>query len=264
LQRKIAAILSAYDGLMGNNMRRIAILEEMARALYHEWFVNFRFPGDERARIVESEIGPIPEGWQVRRASEILEVDPRTPVSADGQKAFVAMSALSEHSMVIGAIEQKAGNAGTKFKNGDTLFARITPCLENGKTAFVQFLASPDEVALGSTEFIVLRSKTVCAEFVYLLARSAAFRENAIKSMTGATGRQRVQTECFEKFLIAEPEQATMNAFREQVAPIFSIVQTLIAKNSNLRQTRDLLLPKFVLGEIDVSDLDIRVPEAAE
>ena len=141
--------------------------------------------------MVESEIGKVPEGWKLLPASEVMDVNPRTKVPKEGQKPFVPMRGLSEALMLIHHIEMRVGNNGAKFRNDDTLFARITPCLENGKTGFVSFLPPEHAVACGSTEFIVLRSKTVCPEYIYLLARSDPFRDHAIKSMSGATGRQR-------------------------------------------------------------------------
>ena len=92
---KIAAILSAYDNLIENNTRRIAILEEMAQSLYREWFVHFRFPGHEKKRLVESELGLIPEGWEVVKASYAVEIDPPTKVLKEGDKPFVSMGSLS-------------------------------------------------------------------------------------------------------------------------------------------------------------------------
>src|SRR5262249_54152499 len=154
------------------------------------------------------------------------------------------------------------GNSGSKFMNGDTLFARITPCLENGKTAFVQFLPGATSVAFGSTEFIVLRSRTVCPEFVYLLARSDPFRDNAIKRMSGATGRQRVQEKCFDSFFFAHPDTETLSIFSESMKPLFRAVFLLSKKNANLRKTRDLLLPKLISGHLDVESLDIDTGEA--
>ncbi len=256
-QRKIAAILSTYDDLIENNTRRIAILEEMAQSLYREWFVHFRFPGHEKKRMVESVLGVIPEGWEVVKSSNAMEIDPLTKVPKEGKKPFVSMAGLSTISMLIEAIEMRTGNSGSKFKNGDTLFARITPCLENGKIGFVQFLPSDQDVAFGSTEFIVLRSKTSCPEYVYLMARSNEFRDNAIKSMSGATGRQRVQIACFDKFLIAHPDSKTLYAFGELVRPLFRNIYVLAQQNNNLRQTRDLLLPKLISGEVDVEGLKI-------
>ncbi len=263
VQRNIAAMLAAYDDLIENNTRRIAILEAMAQALYREWFVHFRYPGHESVPLVESELGMVPEGWEVKRVTDAVLVNPKTPVAKDGEKPFVPMGSLANSSMLIGDVEMRLGNSGAKFKNNDTLFARITPCLENGKTAYVQFLPSDDVVAFGSTEFIVLRSKTLTPEYVYLMARSNEFRDNAIKSMTGATGRQRVQETCFDRFLLAQPDQKTLHAFRRCVKPIFQQVQVLAKKNANLRRTRDLLLPKLVSGEVDVADVEIEAQSVA-
>jgi len=260
-QRKIAAILASYDDLIENNTRRIAILEEMAQSLYREWFVHFRFQGHEKKRMVESPLGMIPGGWEVVKFSAAVEIDPPTRIPKEGEKPFVSMANLSSVSMLIDSYEMRSGNGGSKFKNDDTLFARITPCLENGKTGYVQFLPSDQTVAFGSTEFIVLRSKTLCPEYVYLMARSNEFRDNAIKSMTGATGRQRVQVSCFDKFLLAHPDTDTLTSFRELVAPLFRNVYILAQKNANLRQTRDLLLPKLISGEVDVEELDIHIEE---
>jgi type I restriction enzyme S subunit len=262
-QRKIARVLSAYDDLIENNSRRIAILEEMAQAIYREWFVNFRFPGRENVKLIYSPLGKIPEGWRVAKLEDAVYVNPRVTVPKNGEKFFVSMGAIPHNTMLIdvSALERRTGNSGAKFQNADTLFARITPCLENGKTAFVQFLNSSLDVAFGSTEFIVLRSKTVCPEFVYLLARSDPFRDNAIKSMSGATGRQRVQEKCFDKFFIAHPDSTTLSDFSAVMQPLFRHVFMLDLKNCNLRQTRDLLLPKLISGQLDVEDLDIDIGE---
>ena len=260
-QRRIAAILSAYDDLIENNTRRIAILEEMARRIYEEWFVRFRFPGHEHTRMVDSALGPVPEGWEVVAASQAMEINPTMKVPKAGLKPFLAMNCLADGSMLIGGASERDGNSGSKFRNGDTLFARITPCLENGKTGFVQFLPGDEAVAFGSTEFIVLRSRTLAPEFVYLLARFDAFRDNAIKSMSGASGRQRVREACFDTFLLAQPDRETLAKFESFVRPMFKFVQTLALKNTNLRSTRDLLLPRLISGELDVSDLP--EPQAA-
>jgi type I restriction enzyme S subunit len=262
VQQKIASILSAYDDLIENNLRRIKILEEMAQTFYREWFVKFRFPGHQKVKMVDSPLGKIPEGWEVKKVTDAIAVNPTTKVPREGEKPFVSMGSLSNDSMLINGFELRSGNSGSKFSNGDTLFARITPCLENGKTAYVQFLPSDSDVAFGSTEFIVLRSKTLCPELVYFMARSNEFRGNAIKSMSGASGRQRVQEACFDKFLFAHPDPNIVSMFAEQIAPIFRYVHTLSRKNDNLRQTRDLLLPNLISGELDVSELDITIPEA--
>ena len=262
-QRQIAAILSAYDDLIENNSRRIAILEEMAMQIYEEWFVNYRFPGHEAVPLVESELGPVPEGWDVVSAADAVEVNPKVKVPKEGEKPFAPMGCLSEVNMLISNVEERAGNSGAKFQNGDTLFARITPCLENGKTAYVQFLPSPESVAFGSTEFIVLRSKKLTPEFVYLLARSDSFRNNAIKSMAGSDGRQRVKEACFASYMLALPDAKTLEKFHGMVHPMFDMIYVLARKNENLRQTRDLLLPRLISGELDVSTMPVPEDMAA-
>lgn len=270
VQHKIASILSAYDDLIENNNRRIKILEEMAQAIYKEWFVNFRFPGHEKVKMVSpsplgrgggegvNNIGMISEGWEVVKSSDAVEITPSIRVDKNKSKPYVDMGGLSETSMIIESKGQRTGGNGSKYVNGDTLFARITPCLENGKTGFVQFLDEGEE-GIGSTEFIVLRSKSLCPEFVYLLARSEDFRNNAIKSMTGASGRQRVQPECFDKFQLAQPIQNILDKFAEIVRPMFQSIHQVDFKNKNLCKTRDLLLPKLISGEIDVEGMEIRM-----
>lgn len=212
--------------------------------------------------MVESELGLIPEGWDIVKVPDAIIINPRIKLPKEGIKPFLSMGCLTENTMNVQTIDYREGNSGSKYQNGDTLFARITPCLENGKTVFIQFLSSKSDIGFGSTEFIVLRSKTLTPEFVYLLSRTDSFRDNAIKSMSGATGRQRVQEECFEKFYFAHPDRKTLTAFDEKMQPIFKSVYLLSKKNENLRRTRDLLLPKLMSGEIDISELVIQISEA--
>ncbi len=222
-----------------------------------------RRAGDEGAQLeklprVVSALGNIPKGWEVKRMPECMDISPRVSVPRDGEKPFVPMGCLSNDSMLISDIESRAGNSGAKFQNGDTLFARITPCLENGKTGFVQFLPDAQSVAFGSTEFIVLRSRTLTPEFVYLLARSDEFRGVAIKSMSGATGRQRVQEQCFDDFQIIQPPRALLDRFSAIVAPSFRLIYKLHLQIQNLRRTRDLLLPRLLSGQVEISRMDKR------
>lgn len=259
-QIRIVDILSNYDNLIENNNRRIAILEDMAQSLYHEWFVKFRYPNYEenldvygKPKLVDSPLGQIPEGWQVKTAAKAITINPRTKLTKDGEKPFVGMSGLSESSMVISDIIEKSGNSGAKFINGDTLFARITPCLQNGKTGYVQFLNQEHPVGFGSTEFIVLReSEYLSSEYIYLLSRSNNFREHAIKSMTGATGRQRVHPDSFASYYLAVPPQGVMDEFTKLVKPMFKSIFNLSQRNLNLKQQRDMLLPKLISGVIEL------------
>ena len=109
-------------------------------------------------------------------------------------------------------------------------------------------------VACGSTEFIVLRARTLTPEFVYLLARSDEFRNRAIKSMRGASGRQRVQEQCFDDFGIAHPPRDLLDRFSAITRPSFGLIQKLHLQVQNLRRTRDLLLPRLLSGQV-VADI---------
>jgi type I restriction enzyme S subunit len=268
-QLAVSDLLENYDNLIENNNRRIAILEDMAQSLYREWFVNFRYPSyaDElgasssnalnenqgKTKLIDSPLGPIPEGWEVNSAAEAITINPKTKLVKEGEKPFVGMSGLSQGSMVIGDIIEKTGNSGAKFINRDTLFARITPCLQNGKTGYVQFLTPEQPVGFGSTEFIVLReSECLSSEFIYLLSRSNNFREHAIQSMTGATGRQRVHNDCFASCYLPVPPKELMNTFTKLVQPMFKSIFNLSKRNENLKQQRDMLLPKLISGQIEL------------
>jgi len=269
-QRRIASILSAFDDLIENNSRRIEILEEMARRIYREWFVQFRYPGHEEdddpstssgQRLVDSgtELGEIPEGWDIVEVQDVIDVNPRTSIDKVKERPYLPMANVSENSMLIDDtdIEYRDGSGGSKFKNYDTLFARITPSLENGKTGFVQFLKSDEQIALGSTEFIVLRSKKLNPYFVYCLARDGQFRESAIKSMVGASGRQRVRIGTVKEFKITFPPKDLLKKFSDATEPMFMEVGVLSEQNKKLKATRDLLLPKLISGKIDVGELNM-------
>lgn len=252
LQKKLGRIFKNYDNLIENNNRRIAILEEMAQSLYHEWFVKFRFPGHENTTFIDSPFGKTPKGWEVKASSEVIDINPRTKLSKETENPFISMRSLSETSMIIEDVIQKKGNSGAKFQNKDTLLARITPCLENGKTGFVQFLTQDQPVGFGSTEFIVLRSKSLTPEFVYCLARSGPFRDNAIKSMAGSDGRQRVKPDCFNSYYLPVPSDELIHKFSCLASPAFNEVFTLSKKNENLKKQRDMLLPKLISGQIKI------------
>ena len=248
-QNRIVDILSAYDNLIENNQKQIKLLEEAAQRLYKEWFVDLRFPGYEITPVVDG----VPEGWELCRLEDVIEFNPKIPLSKERLKQSVPMSALSTSSMTLDTEEFAAtfSNSGSKFQNGDTLLARITPCLENGKTAFVAGIEN-DEGAVGSTEFIVMRSKGINPYMVYLLARDGSFRQSAINSMTGSDGRQRAQADKLKVLPYLKPTDQIMRLFARYVEPMFIQIQKKNEQNVRLRQARDRLLPKLMSGEMEV------------
>lgn len=248
-QHRIANILSAYDDLIENNRNQIKLLEEAAQRLYKEWFVDLRFPGHEHTKIVDG----VPEGWESCILDDVIEFDPKVRLDKDRVKQCVPMSALSTSSMVLdmNEISETTSNSGSKFQNGDTLLARITPCLENGKTAFVHGIES-DEGAVGSTEYIVMRSKQLNPYMVYLLSRTNGFRQSAINSMSGSDGRQRVKADKLKSLAYLRPPIGLVHSFEQKVAPVFGMVFTLNKQVFAATQARDRLLPKLMSGEVEV------------
>ena len=248
-QKKIGRTLFLYDDLIENNRKQIKLLEEAAQRLYKEWFVDLRFPGHENTKIVDG----VPEGWNWCKLEDAIQLDPKVTLTKERMKQFIPMSALSTASMVLDESQftETTSNSGSKFQNGDTLLARITPCLENGKTAYVSGLKS-DEGAVGSTEYIVMRAKTINSYMVYLLARTDDFRQSAINSMSGSDGRQRVKSDKLKMLDYLHPTSELVEKFENVEEPIFEKIYRLSEQMQQAKQARDLLLPKLMRGEVEV------------
>lgn len=248
VQRRIGAVLAAFDELIEINERRINLLEDLARSIYREWFGRLRSTSGGR------DLG-LPPGWSRRPASQVLLVNPRIrPAQSSFKK--VTMADVDERTSIVFPSAEAAKAAGSRFMRDDVLFARITPCLENGKTGLVKFL-EPGAVAVGSTEFMVLRGRTVGPAFTYCAARSDELREPAIKSMSGASGRQRVAVNAFDSVLLVEPSAPVAQAFEDRAGPALDAAFALASQNRALARTRDLLLPRLVTGRLDISDIDL-------
>lgn len=176
--------------------------------------------------------------------------------------AYVDMASLPPTSArVTNVVHREFTGSGSKFTNGDVLFARITPCLENGKTALVDFLKG-GECGWGSTEFIVFSPKEPLNPwFVYCVARDQEFREHAIRAMSGTSGRQRVEIGCFNNFLIAIPPAEIIGKFGNIVGPWFHQMKMNDDQSVILTIIRDTLLPKLLSGEIKVKDAEKFVEE---
>ena len=169
-----------------------------------------------------------PKGWRRLPFSAAVEINPRRTVARGTLAPFVDMAALPAETRKVRPCRVKPiGSGGPRFANGDTLFARITPCTENGKTGLIDFLPG-EEVAAGSTEFIVLgpRPDFTLPEFVYYLAKNPAFRSFAISQMRGTSGRQRVPTSVFDEFEVGLPPLPE----QRKIAAILSSVDDAIEK----------------------------------
>lgn len=149
--------------------------------------------------------------WTTRSISDIAEVNPRESISKGSVAKKIPMDVLKPFTRDVPSYLMEEFKSGTKFRNMDTIMARITPCLENGKTAQVRCLDN-GEVGFGSTEYIVFRAKEdTDPDYLYYLICSPLVRDPAIKSMVGSSGRQRVQTDVVTNLQIAVPD------YQEQV-----------------------------------------------
>src|SRR3989344_7848844 len=180
----------------------------------------------QKSKFKETEIGMIREDWKELKLFEAIEKNPKRELKKRVSAKKVPMNCLSTYNKKIQSFEVSKFSGGSKFINGDTIMARITPCLENGKTAFVDIL-SDNEVGFGSTEFIVLSGKKgkTTNDFVYYLSISPQLRKEAIKSMTGTSGRQRVQNDLFEDIEIIIPSINEQSAIAKILSDLDSKIE---------------------------------------
>ena len=269
-QRTIAHILGTLDDKIELNRRMNETLEAMARALFKSWFIDFdpvrakmegRHTGlpQEIAelfpdRLVNSEMGKIPEGWTVARLAELVDINPKRSLRRGQIAPYLPMASMPMRGHVPDSVDVRPFGSGIRFANGDTLVARITPCLENGKTAYVDFL--PDnEVGWGSTEYIVLRPRPPLPnQFAYCLARSVGFREFAIQNMSGTSGRQRVPAAALAAFSMVAPPVRLAAQFGEAAGLFLDRASRAGRQSRTLAALRDTLLPRVMSGEIRLAE----------
>ena len=239
-QRKIAAILSAYDDMIENNLRRIKILEEMAQNLYREWFVKVRFPGHEKARFVDSPLGRVPKGWEVIKVSSLLESIKR--------KKKIKKQAY-KHEGEIPIVDQGKDFIGGFTSDSEALHEKPLPIIVFGDhTRILKFIDFP--FASGADGTQLLRSNTTrmpMSLFFYML-----------KSIDLSNYTYARHFKFLKDQEVLLPDQKTAEAFSNFANPFREQIRSLTQKNTLLRRTRDLLLPNLISGDIDVSNLTIQ------
>lgn len=277
-QRAIAHILGSLDDKIELNRRMNHTLEAMARAIFKSWFVDFDpvrakaegrptgLPEDIDAlfpdSFEDSELGEIPKGWEVVAMPEIIDVNPARKLKKGQIAPYLEMKNAPENAARALHWHYREYGSGVKFINGDVLMARITPCLENGKGAFVDFLED-DQVGWGSTEYIVFRSKKpLPLEYSYFLSRTNDFRSYTIVNMTGSSGRQRVPATIFDSYLVANPSREVSECFGMITGAIMQKMKKSDEEAHTLASLRDTLLPKLISGELRVLDAEKFVEEA--
>jgi type I restriction enzyme S subunit len=257
------------------NQRMNKTLEALSRAIFNDWFVDFgptRAKAEQRPVYLAPDIWAlfpdefddqsIPKSWRTGELQEIVELNPKEQLPSGTIAPYLDMAALPTSGSIPEAPVNREFSSGMRFRNGDTLLARITPCLENGKTAFIQLLAN-EAVGWGSTEFIVLRPlPPVPKPYGYILAREPGFRAKAIQSMTGTSGRQRARSEALAQHPVAIPNDEIWNAFGSIVDPMFERIRVSGEETQNLVDLRDALLPKLISGAIRLKDAERKIEEA--
>lgn len=251
IQHRIASILSAYDDLIENNTRRIAILEEMARRIYEEWFVHFRFPGHENVRMVESELGLIPEGWKWGALRDIaFDVrDGVNPEAIDPATPYVGLEHIPRRSIALSEWGKSSDVQSTKlkFSSGDILFGKIRPYFHKVAVAPITGVASSDAI-------IIRAKEPKWFPLVLATVSSDAFVAEATQSSNG-TKMPRANWNVLLGYKIPLPPPDICEQFGAFMNGMVGFIRNTTLRTRNLRTTRDLLLPKLISGELAVSQL---------
>lgn len=242
IQHKIASILSAYDDLIELNEQRIKILEEMARLIYKEWFVKFRFPGYEKANMVESELGMIPEGWEVRRLGEVFDVRygknlPTKNILIKGEyPVYGASNVIGFYNKFV--VDEKVA---------------LVSCRGNGSG---NVFRTREEKAYITNNSLMITPKQDFKYFKYSIIELLLKHSN-VKSVLAGSAQPQITIEGLSSVKIIKPTQEIVVSYCDNIEPLVCLIDNLYMQNSTLRQTRDMLLPKLISGEIEVSELDI-------
>ena len=236
-QIKIAELLSVIDDKIASNRAINKNLEEQAQAIFDE---IISFSSTEKCFL-----------------SDIANINPKRQLPKGTVARCVDMSQLSATSCCPVGWEFKSFNGGMKFCNGDTLLARITPCLENGKKAYINFLQE-NEIAFGSTEYIVISPKEAYpAEFFYCLVNDSAFADYAVKNLNGSSGRQRVSAKVIGQYRLPKISTERFSYFSGIASSSFTVIRNNFYENIRLAALRDALLPRLMSGELDVSNIEL-------
>jgi type I restriction enzyme, S subunit len=257
-QHKIAAILSAYDNLIENNTRRIAILEEMAHSLYREWFVEFRFPGHEEKRMVESALGMIPEGWEVVKLVDVAQEIRRSinPELIDPETPYFGLEHLPRRSIALAnwGTAKEVQSTKLAFKKGEILFGKIRPYFHKVGVAPLDGVCSSDTIVISS------RAKENFG-LVLCCVSSNEFVNYATRTSQG-TKMPRANWDVLVGYPVVIPSKQILLHFNTFLQDVVYQIQNLTFRNRNLRHTRDLLLPKLISGEVDVEVIEKELVKA--
>jgi type I restriction enzyme S subunit len=263
-QRKTAAVLSAYDDLIENNNRRIKVLEEMAQRIYREWFVDYRYPGHQGVRLVDSDLGPVPEGWDVLPLSDLVGTQYGYTESASTEIVgphFLRGMDVNKTTYIDWAAVPYCPISTSDYERyrlapGDVVVIRMA---DPGKVGIVE---SETEAVFASYLIRVRPHDQRITPYFLFYFMSADRYQGFVSGASTGTTRKSLSAPLITSIAVALPPPAVQDAFVGCVTPVRTLLTRLISTNANLRATRDLLLPRLLSGDVDVSDLDIAVAEA--
>ena len=247
VQMKIADTLSAYDDLIENNRRRIALLEEAARILYREWFVHLRFPGHEHVNINEG----LPEGWERRILSDIAETNKESYRANElpDEINYIDISSVAQGRVLSRTrvpASEAPGRARRKIRDGDIIWSNVRPNLRAHA-----LMLEPDELDVVSTGFTVLTATKVSFTWLYMFVTTDNFVGHLANHATGA-GYPAVRPDDFERAELQIPSRTLLDHFHEAAEPNFRLICKLDLQNQKLARARDLVLPRLMNGEVAV------------
>lgn len=255
-QRKIANVLKNYDSLIENNNRRIEILEETVQAIYKEWFVHFRFPEHEKVKMIDSELGKIPERWRIYNLGKLANIIKENYNETYHKNLpLLDLSRIPKKSLIVnnyGAFNE-IKTSRIIFKEGDVLFGSIRPYFH--KVIFAM------KKGITNVSVLVIRANNE-SMFPYLFWY--LFDENTIRWATkqsGGTKMPVISWKILKRKKIIFPDSEIIYKFNKEMFPLIELIKVLNKKNEILARSRNILLPKLISGEISVENLDIKTED---
>lgn len=258
-QKKIAGILSTHDDLIENNNKRIKILEEMAQMLYKEWFVNFKFPNHQNTKFVDSELGRIPEGWEVKPIKDFGSVcTGKTPSTKNPDNFGNFMPFIKTPDMHNGIFCIKTSEYLSKkgvLSQRNKILPADSLCVSCIGTAGIVSITTTESQTNQQINSIVLNDLKH-REFLYFTL--SELKETILKYGSIGATMANLSKSKFEELKIIHPKEDFIIKFNETTKAFFDQIKNLLFKNQNLRKTRDLLLPRLISGELSVENLEVK------
>ena len=266
IQRKIAAILTAYDDLIETNKCRIALLEKMAEELYREWFVRMRFPGHQNTKFVKG----VPEGWTIRPIGELCSTvtdgSHFSPPFIEGGKPMASVKDMHTHGFDLTSVKTISDADFEILKKGD-----CQPLTNDVLIAKDGSYLKHVFVWGGDYEIVILSSIAILRPDLSEIKPhffTQVLRQPSTKSMmsgyVSGSALPRIILKDFKKMKLLIPTSDLMDDYEESAATIFQQIGGLLKTNENLTKTRDLLLPRLISGKLSVEDLDIQFPPSMQ